>query len=204
MNASNTLGNLAKALAAAQAEIEGAVRDSANPFFKSKYADLSSVWDACRAALTKNGLAVIQAPKAKEATVTVTTMLLHESGEWVAEELTATAKDDSPQAVGSIITYLRRYGLSSMVGVAPEDDDGESAQHRGPPRERARPTPQEAISDVEAKANAQKLARVKALMALHGEHFKSYAFRILGREVTSSADLTLGDIAQLEEKGDVP
>lgn len=127
---SQSIKELATALARAQAEIEGANRDSANPFFKSKYADLASVWSACRAALTKNGIAVSQPPEADGAKVTVTTMLLHESGEWISSPLTMTAKEDSPQAVGSAITYARRYALAAMVGVAPEDDDGEGAMGR--------------------------------------------------------------------------
>src|SRR5512145_916936 len=98
--------------------MKGAAKDSANPFFKSKYADLASVWDACRDALADAGLAVFQPAKAEGAKVSVTTLLAHESGEWMADELTVTAKEESRQAVGSAITYARRYGLASMVGVA--------------------------------------------------------------------------------------
>jgi NAD-specific glutamate dehydrogenase len=116
------------ALAKAQGDIESAQKDSANPFFKSKYADLASVWDACRAPLAKNGLAVIQFPRADGNVVTVETRLVHSSGQWIEGELTAVAKDDGPQSIGSIVTYLRRYSLQSIVGVAPEDDDGNAAQ----------------------------------------------------------------------------
>ena len=201
MNSSNSIGNLAKALSAAQGELKGAVKDANNPFFKSKYADLSSVWEACRAALAKNNIAVIQAPRANGATVSVTTVLAHESGEWAAEDLTATAKDDSPQSVGSTITYLRRYGLASMVGVAPEDDDAESAQ----PRPGYKIGAQQAKQMVEQadKAHQAKLARNKILKDLHGDHFKSYIVRILGREVASAAELTMEDIDKLESGGDV-
>ena len=132
MNQSASIGALAAALAKAQGEIKGAIKDSANPFFKSKYADLTSVKDACQEALTKYNIAVIQGPRANGAQVIVTTMLAHESGEWVSEEFSAHAKDDSPQSVMACVTYLRRGGLAAMVGVAPEDDDGESAQPRNP------------------------------------------------------------------------
>lgn len=126
------LGELAPALAKAQSAIKGAVKDSANPFFKSTYADLDSVWGACREPLTTNGLAVVQSPRAEGPVVYVDTMLLHSSGQWIRGSLSVRAKDESPQAVGSCITYLRRYALQSFVGVAPEDDDGEAAMERGP------------------------------------------------------------------------
>jgi hypothetical protein len=130
MNQSPTIGALAAALAKVQGEIKGAVKDSTNPFFKSRYADLSSVKDACQEALTKHSIAVIQSPSAEGPRVSLTTILAHESGEWVSGTITATAKDESAQSVGSVITYLRRYALASMVGVTAEDDDGESAQPR--------------------------------------------------------------------------
>ena len=124
---SETLGALALALAKAQAEIRSASRDSENPFFKSKYASLASVWEACRAALSSNELAVLQPTKCAGTRVTITTLLVHSSGEWVAETLTMHAAQNTPQAIGSAITYGRRYGLSAMVGVAAADDDDDGA-----------------------------------------------------------------------------
>jgi len=123
-------GKIAEALAHAQAEMEGAAKDSMNPHFKSPYADLASVRNACRP-LSRHGIAILQPTTADGARVTVTTLLLHVSGEWVSESLTLTAGANTPQAVGSAITYGRRYGLSAMVGIAPEDDDGEAAEGRG-------------------------------------------------------------------------
>lgn len=124
---SDSIAALSAALAKAQADIEGATKGKTNPHFKSAYADLASVWDACRAALTKNGLAILQPVAAEDAKVTVTTILTHSSGEWVSSDLTMTATQHTPQGIGSCITYARRYALASMVGVAPEDDDGEAA-----------------------------------------------------------------------------
>jgi hypothetical protein len=128
---SDQINELAAALAKAQSEMGGAVKDSANPFFKSKYADLSSVMDACRPALSKHGIAVVQSPRAEGAIVSLDTLLIHSSGQWIRGTATTTAKDDSPQSLGSAITYLRRYALQSFAGVAPEDDDAEAAQGRG-------------------------------------------------------------------------
>lgn len=130
------LNELATALAKAQAMMEGAKKDAANPFYKSRYADLESVWIACRKALTDNGLSVVQYGGFR-ATVegvavfpTIVTRLLHSSGQWIEGETPVRAKDDSPQALGSAITYARRYGLAAMVGVYQTDDDAEAAQGR--------------------------------------------------------------------------
>lgn len=160
MQKSETIGELAKALALAQGEIKGAVKDSENPFFKSKYADLASVRDACQAALSKNGLAIVQVPGAtisENATiVSVETLLMHSSGEWVSGDLSAIPVKDDPQGLGSCITYLRRYALSAYTGVAPEDDDGNAASRPFDNKAQQRPRPTAA-----PKPNA---AERKALM----------------------------------------
>ena len=130
MTTSDQIADLAAALVHAQGEMGGALKDSANPFFKSKYADLESVWGACRGPLAKYGLAVVQSPSAEGLRVSVETLLIHTSGQWIRGTVSVAAKEDSPQAVGSCITYLRRYALQSFVGVAPEDDDGEAAEGR--------------------------------------------------------------------------
>ena len=127
---SDSIAALAAALAKAQGEMEAAAKGNINPHFKSRYADLASVWDACRAPLSKNGLSVLQPVSADGARVTVTTILAHSSGEWISESLTMTAQQNTPHGVGSAITYGRRYGLSSMVGIAPDDDDGNAASGR--------------------------------------------------------------------------
>lgn len=131
MTRSDSVAALAAALAKAQSVMAGAAKDSTNPHFRSRYADLASVWEACRGPLTVNGLSVTQFPQADGPRVTVTTVLMHSSGEWVSGELSAVAKDDGPQGIGSVITYLRRYGLSAIAGVAPEDDDANQGEAKG-------------------------------------------------------------------------
>ena len=127
---SENIAELAAALSKAQANITGALKDSANPFFKSKYADLASCWDACRKQLTDNGLSVIQTTDIVSDTVVVRTTLAHSSGQWISGVLPVKAKDDGPQAQGSGITYARRYALAAIVGLAQIDDDAEAAQGR--------------------------------------------------------------------------
>lgn len=125
MQQSETINELAAALAKAQGHIKGAAKDTNNPFFKSKYADLASVWEACRSALSDNGLSVVQTTAGDNAeTVTVETQLNHSSGQWIRGSLTMKPTKADPQGMGSTITYARRYALAAMVGVAPEDDDG--------------------------------------------------------------------------------
>jgi hypothetical protein len=130
METSQEVGDLFAALSKAQGTMKGAVKDSENTFFKSKYADLASVWDACRDALASNGLSVIQAPSSEGPKVSVTTILAHSSGQWVRDTLTMESKDASPHAIGLTISYARRYSLSAIAGIAQEDDDGEAAQGR--------------------------------------------------------------------------
>jgi len=127
---SEQINELAAALSKAQASITGALKDSANPFYKNRYADLASCWDACRKQLTDNNLSVIQTTDIVADTVVVRTMLAHSSGQWISGILPVKAKDDGPQAQGSGITYARRYALAAMVGLAQIDDDAEAAQGR--------------------------------------------------------------------------
>lgn len=132
MNTSEQVNELAMALAKAQGQIKGAVKDAENPHFRSKYADLASVWDACRDSLSANGLSIVQSPRGIQTTaggwaVELETRLLHSSGQWMADTLTVPVGKADAQGVGSAVTYARRYALAAFVGVAPEDDDGNAA-----------------------------------------------------------------------------
>lgn len=128
MKRSEQINEIATALAKAQGLLSGAIKDSVNPHFKSRYADLASVWEACRAPLSTNGLSVSQGVSAGDGRVTITTLLAHSSGQWYESTLDLIPRDQTPQSVGSAITYGKRYALSGIVGVAPDDDDdGNSA-----------------------------------------------------------------------------
>lgn len=150
------IGKLAEALAKAQGAMYPALKDNSNPFFKTKYADLSSVWEAARKPLSEHGLSVVQTTEGETTSVTVVTLLLHSSGQWIKGKLKMHPTKPDPQGIGSAITYARRYALSAMVGVAPEDDDAEAAV-RGQgiqktssvemPKRKSEPSPIEEISD---------------------------------------------------------
>jgi hypothetical protein len=176
METSPSIAALAASLSKAQASIEGAVKGKVNPAFKSKYADLSSVWEACREALTDNGLSVVQSPgPVADGRMELTTMLLHSSGEWMRGTLTIPLGKVDAQAYGSATTYARRYALAAFVGVSPEDDDGNAAAKAKPPANQppvagARKIPAQATRDGDhnrinamiAKADAAELARLTA------------------------------------------
>ena len=136
---SATIGKLAEALASAQSEMNPAKKNATNPHFRSTYADLASLHDASRAALGKYGLAVVQLPgRRDDGTTTVTTMLMHASGEFVGDESGVRLSAETAQAAGSVISYLRRYAYAAVLGLSAEDDDGTAASQ--PVRREERPT----------------------------------------------------------------
>ncbi len=118
---------IAAAMVKVQAEIKIAKKDKINPFFKSKYADLSSVWEACHEELTKNEIAVIQSPVFRDGVQLCRTVLLHSSGQELSGEYLVRPIKDDPQGYGSAFTYARRYSLASMVGILQDDDDARIA-----------------------------------------------------------------------------
>ena len=134
MNYHSDMKQIATALIKAQKEMGTAVKDSTNPFFKSQYADLNAIREACMPALNDNGIAVLQPTVHIEGKNFVRTVLLHESGE-TFESLTEIIynKVNDAQSQGSGITYARRYGLQSLVNVGAEDDDGNNASSKESP-----------------------------------------------------------------------
>jgi hypothetical protein len=126
--------DLAAAMAKAQTQIKAAIKDTTGQIGQNrayKYADLASVWDACKKALSENGIAVIQKPDFNGSDMWLETMLLHSSGDCITGRYPLRPTQDTPQAYGSALTYARRYSLSSMVGiVTDEDDDGAAGSKR--------------------------------------------------------------------------
>lgn len=135
MKKSESIAALAKALAAFQAEVKDPKKDEKNPFFKSKYVALDGLTAAVRPVLAKHGLSYMQLPSGDGQTVSITTILLHESGEFIeSEPFTMKPVKADPQSIGSACTYARRYSLQSVLGVAwEEDDDANNASQ--PPQE---------------------------------------------------------------------
>lgn len=137
MNKSDSIVKIAGALLAAQKEIGSALKGSSNPFFKSKYADLGAVMEACKEPLNKNGITVLQPVNADADGEYVETILLHESGEFLSSRMKLLVPKNM-QDYGSAVSYARRYSLQSLVFIPAEDDDGETTMGRksnGPAKE---------------------------------------------------------------------
>lgn len=163
MNKSDSIANLAKSLAIAQGQMGGAVKGKANPFFKSVYADLSSVVDAIRDPLSANGLSFVQVTHPSERNeVIIETVLMHESGEWLSGTLAMPVSKADAQGYGSAITYAKRYGLQGLLGVPSEDDDGNAAAKAKPKAENKATPIAAATADIpvnpEDEAYLQELA----------------------------------------------
>lgn len=214
---SATLGQLATALAKAQGAMRHAVKDSVGQVGhqKVKYADLASVWDAIREPLSSNGLAVLQRVANEPEGVIITTMLVHSSGEWVRDRLVLPIAQRTPQGVGSVITYGRRYALSALVGVAPEDDDGAAAEGAQRPQEKPRQTepPERDPVEVQKERAALEAAKLRTRRVsklwkkanapapdgkgMGADAFKTWALSVLGLE-KSSAEWTEEELSKLE------
>lgn len=160
MEQSESITNLAGALAKAQGELKAAEMTAENPFLHNRYADLGEVIKASRPALAKYGLSFIQPVSFADGRVIITTQLMHESGEWVREVMAfpvSEAKGKSAvQEAGSVITYLRRYSLSSMLGIyADADTDGSETKPTQPARTNGKqviPQPPDELPVVEREA----------------------------------------------------
>jgi hypothetical protein len=133
MNKSESIKNIAGALVKFQASVSKVAKEANNPFFKSKYASLANILDTIQKPLSECGLAVSQFPDGNA----LTTILLHaDSGEWMESSyVMPVAKQNDPQAMGSAMTYARRYALGSILNLnIDDDDDGEKAMGRQIPK----------------------------------------------------------------------
>lgn len=160
--------SIGAALAAAQAEMGPALKSANNPHFRTKYADLSSVTEACLPALSAHGIAVIQPPYDDDTGRYVKTVLIHgETGETLECRVPLIVQKNDMQGYGSAVTYARRYGLMSMAGIAPEDDDGNAAAKAAPLIE-DRPRQQERRPDAKEEFERDVSAAIKAINAEKG------------------------------------
>jgi hypothetical protein len=145
MKSSEGISALAKALATVQKTIKNPPKNGVNPHFNSKYVHLSDGLDAIRAALSAEGIAIIQGTELMEGFIFLNTRLIHSGGEWIESTYPVGSPNDRPQALGSAMTYARRYSIFGMVGVAGDDDDdgnaAEEAASQSPQKGRSRAAP---------------------------------------------------------------
>ena len=194
---SESINKIASALIKAQQEIKIAVFDASNPHFKSRYASLGSVVEACKEALNKNKIVFLQgshADKDLPKMVCVTTRLIHESGEFIEDTIAVPYVQDTPQALGSSLTYARRYGLSALLGiVSDEDDDGNVGSVSAPPEQ---PKPRKP-----SKLEKQKILSNLAIKAgvKDATGFTNMVKALIGKDVAKSSDLSESEIDTLIE-----
>lgn len=187
---SEQINELAGALNKCQAQLEAAKKDATNPFFKSKYADLASVWEAIRKPLTDNGLSVSQLTLGNEGQVGVRTILMHTSGQWIQGTIWMKPTKPDPQGCGSTLTYARRYSLSGILGVIQDDDDGNAASKQQPKKEKKDPL------------RARKEALYKHLVG-KGKKFENLMQANEWSQLYTDADipdLDLDQVKELEER----
>jgi hypothetical protein len=196
MSHSENINELAAALSKAQGEMQAAIKDKVNPFFKSSYADLGSVWDAARPVLSKHGLCIMQTTELSpdRNQVIMVTTLAHISGQWMKSYLPLNPPRNDCQGMGAAITYLRRYSLSALVGVVCDDeDDGETAVGRGntnPPKQNnqiSAPAPsQKEQNTVENIGKTEIIALTSLIANLDQESKKSFLDYIRNKFEASS------------------
>ncbi len=174
MNTSLEINDIAAALAKAQAAMKPAIKDANNPAFKSKYADLTAVWESCRGPLTANGIAVVQDVTMVGDKVAVTTRLVHSGGQWMEfGPLPVPSMKQDAHGVGSATSYARRYALSAAVGIVADDDDGNGAVGQAQPAKVERPVPHgypEWVTDMAAAADEGMDALQTAWKASRSEY----------------------------------
>lgn len=214
---SPTIGKLAEALSKAQGEMGEARKEAENPYFRSKYADLATCWGVAREPLSRHGLAVVQTTaqefaeigeaSRKQLVITVHTVLMHSSGEWISGALSMPLAKNDPQGVGSAVSYGRRYGLSAILGIVgrEEDDDGNSASippAAAPAQARVKKTPaQTAESKEETRARAVKALTSMLVddagLGLKAAEAAGWIRRALGRDdITGMESLSDAELAR--------
>lgn len=202
---SNEIGELAKALAAAQGEMDAAKKDGQGNY--GKYTTISSILEVVKEALSKNGLAVVQAPMPCESgNICLRTTLMHSSGQWIASQLTMKADNSSPQKIGSVMTYARRYALAAILGVGQEDDDAQSAQDeyerqaRKAQKERVQQVRQQAASENPDAPTPEMFRALMATLTERGckerEEYLAELSAFFKRDVKSSKELTRAEISE--------
>lgn len=187
---SESISKISSALIKAQQEIKVAIYDATNPHFRSKYASLGSVVEACKEALNKNRIVFIQgshSDKELPKMICVTTRLLHESGEYIEDTIAVPYVQDTPQALGSSLTYARRYGLSALLGiVSDEDDDGNSGTVEAP-RAITPPQPKK-LSKIDKQKKLSNLALKAGCKT--ADDFSDMMGSLINKPVSKSSELT--------------
>lgn len=202
MKKSESITELAKALASFQSEVKQPLKDKENPFFKSKYVPLENVVEAITDIAPKHGLSFIQYPVNQDNKVGVVTILMHSSGEWIETEpiFAQPAKQDA-QSTGSVITYLKRYSLSAVFGItSDEDDDGNNATFgNSQPKTQYKPTQPRMITPAQIKAIGAKTNNIAKASGVEQAQVYQSAVAHLGINNKSTKELTSQEASKVIE-----
>lgn len=209
---SATIGKLAEALSKVQGEMGAAEKNADNPYFKSKYADLATCWGVAREPLSRNGLAVVQTTaqsfeeigeaNRKQLVITINTILMHTSGEWISGSMSMPLAKNDPQGVGSAVSYGRRYGLSAILGIVGKDEDDDANAAPMPPqtaparkaaaKAQAAGAPQAAAKKAEGRARAEQSLKGMLLddagLGLKPAEVADWIRRTIGRDDIKGMD----------------
>ena len=192
MNHSESIKQIAAALAAFQAEVKDPARDGENPHFRSKYVQIDGLLAAVRPILSKHGLSVVQSTGGDGQDISVTTEIMHTSGEWIrTDALILKAVKADPQGAGSAVTYGRRYSLSAALGVAWDDDDDGNAASAPKPAPKAK-----------AKKDTRSEYMAKIKTAMQSQHISAEDGKAICRMkfgANSTADLNDSELKDLAE-----
>lgn len=200
MNKSESIVELAKAMAKAQGEIENASKNAKNPHFRSKYADLAEVLNTVRPVMSANGISISQFPAFEQGIASVETIVMHSSGEWMSGVSSAPVSKQDAQGVGSALTYLRRYSLAAIAGIAQEDDDANSAvggQQRQQQPQRQQQAPAQQAPAQQAPAQMDAAALEKAIEACKAAPDKATLTKYY--QMAQQRGATADQLAQLNE-----
>ncbi len=190
MNKSESVAKISKALAQFQGEVKNPANTETIPFFNSKYAPLSDILNTVRPLLSKYGLSVLQSPSGDGQNIAITTLIVHESGEWIeSDPLTLKAEKATAQGAGSAITYARRYALSAMLGISSEDDnDGNAVIENSKPES-------EKNEDMATEAQLKKLYAMAKIKNISSDEMKKIIYEYYGKE--SSKELSKKEASDL-------
>lgn len=212
MTMSATIGKLAEALSKVQGEMGAAEKNADNPYFKSKYADLATCWGVAREPLSRNGLAVVQTTaqsfeeigeaNRKQLVITINTILMHSSGEWISGSMSMPLAKNDPQGVGSAVSYGRRYGLSAILGIVGKDEDDDANAASMPPqtaparkaaaKAQAASAPQAAAKKAEGRSRAEQSLKGMLLddagLGLKPAEVADWIRRTIGRDDIKGMD----------------
>lgn len=161
MKTSDQINELSSALAKAQGELEAASFDSVNPHFKSKYASLTSIVEAIKKPLSRNGLSYAQATELNNGSLVLITRIMHSSGQWLESSYPINPVKNDPQGIGSALTYARRYSLSSLVGAVSDEDDDSNQASKPVPKPSLMPTYSTPKTNDPNKASDEQLGVIK-------------------------------------------